>query len=211
VVSLAEQKQEIKLKWLILFPLIFRINRTEAERKRLKTLRTVEEFMLEMIQRFLVYSSVIMLAGLLGANVYNSIVDAPNWGAAIPQSIDAAKHYFIAATPGTFYRFFSPATQIVTLIALIASWNGGWRIRGLAAAALVLSVSGDVLTFAYFYPRNSIMFGSEIQSVEALRDAWSGWSTMNWFRSAVCLFATISELGVLSRLERHFAMRGQHK
>lgn len=163
--------------------------------------------MTTIIRRLFVYLAIIMLAGVLGANVYNSIVDAPNWGSSIPQSLDAAKHYFTAATPATFYRYVSPATQVVALIALIAAWPGGWRVRGLAAAALVLSVLGDVFTFAYFYPRNAIMFGNEAQSVESLREAWAGWSFMNWVRSGVCLISVLCELAVLSGLEARFAPR----
>jgi hypothetical protein len=86
-------------------------------------------------------------------------------------------------------------------------WPAGRTARILAAASLALSVSGDVLTFAYFYPRNAIMFGPAQQPLDVLRDAWAGWSTMNWIRSGICLLALVCELRVLSALETHFASR----
>lgn len=160
---------------------------------------------MQIVRRIIVYTAILILAGVLGANVYNSVVDAQNWGAAIPESLDAAKTYFAHANPGTFYRMFSPTGQISALLALIAVWPAGKKVRIFAGAALLLAVSGDVLTFAYFYPRNAIMFGPEQHSVAELREAWSGWNTINWARSAVCLVAVISELAVLSNLERYFA------
>ena len=167
--------------------------------------------MIRIIQRLLIYASVILLAALLGANVYTSIVDAPNWGAAIPGSFDTARQYFTVANPGTFFRIISPASQIAGLITLIATWRFGWRVRFLAAAAVMLTVSLDVFTFTYFYPRNAIMFGHDAQSADALRDAWSGWSTMNWLRSGICLLAVVCELGVLSLSEAHLAIRSNGK
>src|SRR6185295_13254300 len=97
-----------------------------------------------LFRRLLIYVSVILLGAVLGANVYNSVVDVPNWGAAIPASFDTARQYFIAANPGTFFRIVSPASQIAALIALIATWRFGWSVRLLAAAAVVLAVSGDL-------------------------------------------------------------------
>lgn len=44
----------------------------------------------------------------------------------------------------------------------------------LAIVALVLVVSADLLTFAYFYPRNAILFG-EVTAVSQLADAWREW------------------------------------
>jgi len=154
------------------------------------------------LRRILIYIAILFLAGVLGANVYNSIVDAPNWGSAIPQSLDAAKAYFSHANPGNFYRVASPLAQIAALIALIAAWPAGKTARILAALALVLAVLGDAFTFLYFYPRNEIMFGSGTHSVEDLQTAWAGWSTMNWLRSFLILAAVISELALLSKFER---------
>src|SRR5205085_6467248 len=114
------------------------------------------------------------------ANVYNSVVDAPNWGASIPNSLDVAKAYFGVANPGSFYRWASPLAQLSCLSVLAATWSLGKRARILAAAALLLSISGDAVTFGYFYLRNAILFGNDTATVDAATEAWRGWSSMNW-------------------------------
>lgn len=155
-----------------------------------------------LIKRIFFYTAIILMGCVLGANVYNSVVDAPNWGSALPASLDTAKTYFATANPGTFYRVASPAAQAAALLCLIFAWRSGGWTRGLAAAALLLTISGDVLTFTYFYPRNAIMFGPRPALTEDLINAWSTWSTMNHLRSAIILAALIAELAALSGLER---------
>jgi len=159
-----------------------------------------------MIRRLVIYSAILLMGCVLGANVYNTAVDAPNWGSAIPQSLEAAKNYFAVANPGTFFRVHSPAAQIAALAVLIATWPFGRRIRILAAAALVLAVLADAMTFTYFYPRNEIMFGSDSHPADVLRNAWSGWSAMNHVRTAVVFVAVVCELVVLSAFERRSSM-----
>jgi hypothetical protein len=121
--------------------------------------------------------------------------------------MDAAKHYFAVANPGTFFRIFAPAAQIAALLSIILCWKYGWLVRGLTAGALFLAVFGDVLTFTYFYPRNAIMFGTENHPNDVLQNAWSGWTAMNNVRSALFLAATLCELAVLSTVERLSADR----
>ena len=53
-------------------------------------------------------------------------------------------------------------------------------------------VLADLLTFAYFYPRNDIMFRTApLTDTALLRDAWASWSQMNWVRTAVVLTGVI--------------------
>ena len=54
--------------------------------------------------------------------------------------------------------------------------------------AFALYVLGDVLTFAYFYPRNDIMFkDAKLTDVVLLKKVWSEWTFMNWVRSFMIL------------------------
>lgn len=160
-----------------------------------------------LVSRIIIYISIVLVGCLLGANVYTSVVDAPNWGSSIPASLDAAKQYFAVANPGTYFRMFSPAAQVAALLSLIVCWRTGGRVRVLAASALVLVVAGDVMTFAYFYPRNAIMFGYEAYPTDVLKEAWRGWSAMNHVRSAIIFAAVLCELAALSGYERRSAMR----
>jgi hypothetical protein len=159
------------------------------------------------LTRAILYATILLMAAILGANVYTSVVDAPNWGSSIPASMDAAKHYFAVANPGAFFRIFAPAAQVAALISVIVSWRFGWMARGLTLAALALMISGDILTFSYFYPRNELMFGTGSHPVDILQNAWSSWSEMNHFRSGLILTATLCEMAVLSIFERSSGYR----
>jgi len=124
-------------------------------------------------------------SGILFANIYNSMVDAPNWGRDLPASIVTAREYLSVANAGTFFRLFAPINQVLALVAVVLAW---WAPKGtfsICVAALILAISTDVLTFAYFYPRNEIMFVAPIENVDAIRTALSGWRNMNWIRSGV--------------------------
>jgi hypothetical protein len=151
-----------------------------------------------------------LAAGLLFTNIYTSVVDAPNWGHDIPASIEAARAYFSAANPGTFFRIFSPASQIVTLLALVLCWRVDRRVRYYLLAALVFAVATDAFTFAYFYPRNDIMFVNPVAgNVDAIRSAWSQWSTMNWPRSAIVAIGLIFDFAALTRFVARTAVSSE--
>jgi len=138
------------------------------------------------MKRTILILSAIVASGILFVNVYTSVVDAQNWGRDIPASLIAAREYFLAANPGTFFRVASPINQLLTLLALIICWRAGKKVRIYCGIALLCAVAGEALTFAYFYPRNAIMFTAPLDTnAEALRAVWSQWTTMNWFRSAI--------------------------
>ena len=93
--------------------------------------------------------AVIVIGEVLGANVYTSWVDARNWAANIPSSLTTPRDYFALVNPGSFFRAMTPVAQLLALLALIVCWKvPGARIA--AAIALALTVTGDVMTFAYF-------------------------------------------------------------
>jgi hypothetical protein len=146
-----------------------------------------------MIRTIFIGASAATAAGLLFVNVYNSIVDAPNWGAHLPQSIEAARAYFSVANPGSFFRIASPINQVLALLALVLSWKNN---RYIALGSLIVAVLVDVITFAYFYPRNEVMFLAPINN-EAVTLAWKQWSAMNWLRSSLCLVNAVLAFALL--------------
>ena len=148
-----------------------------------------------MIRSILLGLSAATASGLLFVNLYTSIVDAPNWGADIPQSITDARQYFAVANPGNFFRIFSPANQVLALVAVILCWKNN---RYIAMASLAVAVLLDILTFGYFYPRNEVLFLNAIDE-NAVRIAWREWSDMNWLRSALCAVNATLALTLLVR------------
>jgi hypothetical protein len=140
-----------------------------------------------MLRLILLGLSAAIASGLLFTNVYTSLVDAPNWGANIPESLLTARQYFSIGNPGNFFRIISPLNQVVAVIVVIISWKNN---RYLALASLAIAIIGDVFTFGYFYPRNEILFAAPPDTV-AMKLAWEEWSSMNWVRSALCAVNTV--------------------
>ena len=138
------------------------------------------------MKKIILYASIAFASGVLFVNIYNSIVNAVNWESNIPESINAAKDFFKPANPGTYFQIFSPTTQVLALLALILFWKRGSSVRLFLGIALLFYVSADILTFAYFHPRNDIMFLSEqLPDTETLKKLAAEWSFMNWIRSFI--------------------------
>ena len=160
---------------------------------------------IDILRQALLALAVTFAAGLLFVNVYNSVVDANNWGHNFPSSILTARAYFSGFDPGHFYRVASPINQLLGLACLILCWKVDRRLRWLCAAAAAFAIAGDMMTFAYFYPRNDIMFRSaEPLNWDAIRAAHAQWTSMNWVRSGVVAVGLVSAFLAYSRM---FALR----
>ena len=154
-----------------------------------------------MIRKSILYVATVVASGILFVNIYTSMVDAVSWGSDIPSSIQTTRDYFKSGNPGTFFRIFSPANQVLALLALVLCWKADKKIRMYCALALVTAVSIDGFTFAYFYPRNAIMFVNPIEgNVDEIKTAWAGWSAMNWLRSGLILVNVIFDFTALTLL-----------
>ena len=138
------------------------------------------------MKQLILFASIALASGLLFTNIYNSMVDTKSWGADIPHSIETARKYFKTVNPGNFFRIFSPVNQVLGLLVLILFWKVSSTVRIYLAIALAFYVLGDVFTFAYFYPRNEIMFKSaQLPDIDTIKKAWTGWNSMNWLRSLI--------------------------
>ena len=153
------------------------------------------------MRQVIIFTAIVVTGAVLGANVYNSVVDVPNWGAQIPGSLETARRYFGVRNPGTFFRVASPLSQALSVLVLIVAWRLGGQTRGLAALALGFGVLADVFTFAYFYPRNAVMFVQPVD-VPAMTQSWNGWNTMNHVRNLIVLAGLICQLSLLWRVAR---------
>jgi hypothetical protein len=153
------------------------------------------------MKKVFLYLSIAIASGILFVNIYTSIVDARSWGSDIPNSIAAARAYFSSTNPGDFFRIFSPINQIMAMVALILFWKSG-EVRKYLIAALVLYVIAEGFTFAYFYPRNELLFGkTDLADVSTLTRTWTEWSNMNWLRSLIILSGLTSSFIALHKTE----------
>lgn len=144
------------------------------------------------MKKIVLYASVAFSSGLFFTNIYNSIVNAANWESNVPNSITAAKDFFVVANPGTFFQLIDPSNLILIVLALILFWKKSTSTRLYLGIALVCYIFSMILTFNYFFPRNEIMFLSEqIPDTEMLKKAASEWGRMNWVRSLIWLAGLI--------------------
>lgn len=144
------------------------------------------------MKKIILFSSVAVACGVLFTNIFNSMVIFNAAKADIPNSIVAARDYFKTVNPGDFFKIFSPAAQILTLLSLILFWKYGKSVRILLTLTLLCYVSGDILTFTYFHPRNDIMYLSQpVPDNETLTRIASEWSSMNWVRSLVIFIGVL--------------------
>ena len=149
------------------------------------------------MKRSILLASIVVSSGVLFTNIYTSVVDARAWGADIPHSIAAARAYFKAVNPGDFFRIASPLVQVLGLLSLAVCWKQFKALRIHLAVAAACFILTDVLTFAFFYPRNAFMFQqAQLTDVAGLTRVWSEWSNVNWIRSL--LYGTGVALSCLS-------------
>lgn len=157
-----------------------------------------------MIRKAILYSLTTVACGILFVNIYTSMIDAVSWGNDIPSSIQTTRDYYKVTNPGHFFRIFSPANIILTLLGLILCWKVNKKIRLYCGLALLTAVAIDGFTFAYFYPRNDIMFFNPMEgNTEAIKSAWASWSAMNWVRSGLILVNVVLDFTSLTLLLKH--------
>jgi len=127
--------------------------------------------------------AIISIGALFGGSLYDSIVLAPNFRVGIPQSLEHLRQFMSLATPGNFFRFIAPLTQLSILISVILGWKHPAGRRWWLILALVLIVAGDVITFTFHYPRNAILFGDPMHTPpETLERAATEWAYGNYLR-----------------------------
>ena len=151
------------------------------------------------MKRSVLFASMAVASGLALTNVYTSLVDVPAWDHNVPASIDVARQYFSVSNPGTFFRIFSPLNQLLGLLSMLLFWKRSPQVRLLLIAAFLLYITGEGLTFQYFYPRNAILFGHEAVDTTRLQSILADWRNMNWVRSAIIVTGVICSALALNK------------
>jgi len=155
--------------------------------------------------------AVVGLGVLLGASAYESVVMAPNYAARVPESLEHIRAFFLVATPRTFFRTVAPATEAILLLAVVLNWRTRsarwWMVAAFAALA-----AADVITFAFHYPRNALLFERPLDQVPLaqLRAAAAQWGPGNHVRVALLVIAIVSALRALTRPDANAAEEDRH-
>lgn len=140
------------------------------------------------MQLLLLFASISFASGLAFVSIYTSMVDLKSWGGNIPGSIETAREYFRMVNPGNFFRIFSPLNQLLALLVLILFWRFSASARIYLGMAFALYVVTEVLTFAYFHPRNKVLLvDTPLPGVEILKNAWKSRTRMNWLRLLILI------------------------
>jgi len=144
-------------------------------------------------------------AMLLGAGVYEPVVVTPNFHGA-PASLQHARGFYHATNPGMLFRVLSPALQLSFLLALLCNWRRVAATRWRLAAALALAIVCEVISFAFHYPRNTILFSAALTATPADLDrVATEWAMGNYVRIAVVLTTVILVIASLVRISRDTA------
>ena len=150
--------------------------------------------------------SIMVASGLVMVTVYNTLVDAKSWSSDIPTSIQTARDYYKHVDPRRFYAILGPPNMLLSLLTIILFWKDGTSLRLYFGASFALYAAILVLTFAYFLPRDLILFTRPISDhIDEIKTAALQWSHMNWLRTLLGLAGVLSSFKGLDTYYRTLA------
>jgi hypothetical protein len=145
------------------------------------------------MKKLVLFLSIICSSGLTLVSIYNTVIDAQSWASDIPASIQTARDYFQHVDPRRFYAVAGPINEILILLTIVLFWKDGVSLRVYFAISLLMYTAIVVLTFAYFVPRDLILFTWSIPDhLDLIRTAAAEWSHMNWLRTLLGLIGAFS-------------------
>jgi hypothetical protein len=110
--------------------------------------------------------------------------------------------------------FFAPAGMLGMLTG-VGSLIFGWRVKStrpwISASVVIILVGEILLSMAYFWPRNTIMFveGTAVHSVAQLKQTAQEFQTGHWLRVTMSAAAATSAfLGFLKFYRHRITCRG---
>jgi hypothetical protein len=142
----------------------------------------------DLVVKILLWYNVLSLGIWVGGTLYQMAVIVPLWSASPPESVRA----FLGGTAfmTTIYNFFGPVTQVARAVPLFLLAALAWpyvSVRPWIGACAATMLFGLVLTRAYVYPMNDVLFakaGGDL-SPDALRALVRTWIFTDRVRFAV--------------------------
>jgi hypothetical protein len=144
------------------------------------------------MKKAILFLSIICASGLMLVSVYNTVIDAHSWGSDIPASIQTARDYFQHVDPRRFFAVAGPINQLLSLLAIILFWKDDVSLRVYFGVSFLIYAAIVALTFAYFIPRDLILFTWSIPDhLDQIKAAATEWSRMNWLRTLLGLIGVL--------------------
>ena len=146
----------------------------------------------------------LLLSMLFGASSFQLAVDAPNW-----TGVPALEHYrafYPVINPGTFFQTLLPTALFALLAALVCNWRPIPTTRWRLAGALALTILVGVITFAFHFPRNRILFEDPLTRTAAYyRQVVMEWAAGDYIRLAMIVTAIVLVAVSMIRIARDTA------
>jgi hypothetical protein len=144
------------------------------------------------MKKLVLFFSIICASGLTLVSIYNTVIDAQSWASDIPASIQTARDYFQNVDPRRFYAVAGPINVILILLTIVLFWKDGVSLRVYFAISLLMYAAIVAVTFAYFIPRDLILFTWSIPDhLNQIRTAAVEWSHVNWLRTLLGLIGVL--------------------
>jgi hypothetical protein len=141
---------------------------------------------------------------LLGSIVLETFMVYPNIFHDPPESLTTALEFMTIRAPSDFYPPFGFLTWVCGAASLVAAW----RVRsarywiGLSVAMIV---SEGLVSMAFFWPRNTILFieGPAVHSADVLRQTADEFQHMHWWRVSFNAIGPAAVFTGFLKLHRH--------
>lgn len=131
----------------------------------------------------LAYLWVMMI--LLGSIIMETFMVYPNIFHDAPASLELAMKFMSVAGPSDFF----PPLGFLSWVTGAGAVLLGWRVKSARywiVGSLLMILSEGLVSMAFFWPRNTIMFieGTAVHSAEFLRQTAQEFQTLHWSRLA---------------------------
>lgn len=141
---------------------------------------------------------------LLGSILFDTLVLYPDIFRDVPRSLETAMEFMAVSTPGDFF----PTLGFLSWLAGIGALILGWRVKSARCwilVSLIMIVCEGLVSMAFFWPRNTIMFteGTAVHSDAYLRQVAQEFQTLHWSRLAFNAAASASVFVGFLKFYRH--------
>ena len=129
------------------------------------------------------------LCAVLGGNLYQILVEVPNWSADIPDSLRTYRTFFNVIHAGYFFQTLIPLTFLCLVVSTFLLWNRPKSANRWMLAVLGGVVISEVFTIFYFIPRNIVLFLDPLDGTEPeqLMNIAGEWQRANYLRMVIVL------------------------